>query len=103
MNASPSHLALALPCCLTSRDLRNQALVSVKDHSPIRSSRVSRAGLRITGIDYAPLPGVLGHPCDHSGRLKEVNTEKPFTPFDDGTLRIDFVQRKSRLTEGPST
>jgi two-component system phosphate regulon response regulator PhoB len=35
-----------------------------------------------------------GASCDHSGRLKEVATEKPLTPFDDGTLRIDFVQQK---------
>jgi hypothetical protein len=46
----------------------------------------------------APQPGVLGHPCDHSGRLEEVATEEP---FDDSTLRIDFVQQKVTIDRTP--
>ena len=40
-------------------------------------------------------------PCGHSGRLREVATEKPLTPLEDGTLRIDFVQQKVTIDRRP--
>src|ERR1700722_17840200 len=40
-------------------------------------------------------------PCHHGRRLREVATEKPLTPFDDGTLRIDFVHQKITIDRKP--